>query len=67
MRRLACLTPGNWPKRRIARRVQNSENHSTSRLDHVEDRERKSVNNGSANLAMNGRKHLGIQLDGPER
>lgn len=46
--------------------MQDSEHHNTSGLDRVEDRERESGNNGSTNLTMDGREHLGILLDGPQ-
>ena len=46
--------------------MQDSENHDTSSLDRVENRAGKSRNNGSANLAMDGREHVGILLDSPQ-
>jgi hypothetical protein len=47
--------------------MQDSENHDTPRFDGVEDRERKSRNNGSADLTMDRDEHLGILLDRPQR
>src|SRR5688572_2192152 len=66
MRWLACRAPGNWPKAWITSRMQYSENHDTSSFDRVEDRKRKSRNDGSADLIVDGPEQLGILLDSPQ-